>query len=278
MKLGVFLFATDYAMPLDELAPEVESRGFESLWVPEHTHIPVSRKTPYPGGGDLPRDYSHTVDPFVGLAAAAAVTKTLRLGTGICLIVERDPIILAKEVASLDLISHGRFELGLGAGWNRDEMENHGTDYAARFRLLEEQAKAMQQIWTQDEAEFHGEHVDFDPIWSWPKPVQKPHPPVLLGGESRHTLRRIVEFCDGWLPRGRDPERVVDGLAELTAMAQEAGRDPASISTTVFGARPEPESLEQFAAAGAERALFWLPAEGADELLPRLDRYAKLVS
>ncbi|MEE2775993.1 MAG: LLM class F420-dependent oxidoreductase [Acidobacteriota bacterium] len=278
MKLGVFLFATDYAMPLDELAPEIESRGFESLFVPEHTHIPASRTSPYPGGGELPKEYSHTVDPFVGLAAAAATTTTLRLGTGICLIIERDPIVLAKEVASLDLISHGRFELGLGGGWNREEMENHGADYETRFRLLEEQAKAMQQIWTEDEAEYHGEFVDFDPIWSWPKPTQKPHPPILLGGETTYTLRRVVDFCDGWLPRGRDPQRVLEGLAELGEIAREAGRDPATISTSVFAAPPEPDALARFEAAGAERALLWLPADGREDLLPRLDRYAKLLA
>ena len=278
MKIGVFLFATDYAMPLTELAPEVEARGFESLWVPEHTHIPVSRETPYPGGGELPKEYAHTVDPFVGLAAAAAVTTTLRLGTGICLIIERDPIVTAKEVASLDLLSGGRFEFGLGGGWNRDEMENHGVDHSTRFRLLEEQTRAMKEIWTHDEAEFHGKYVDFEPIWSWPKPVQRPHPPLLLGGETGYTLQRIVDFCDGWLPRGRNPERVFAGMAELEQLAKEAGRDPASISTTVFGARPEPEELARYGEAGVDRLLFWLPPATGDELLPRLDRYAKLLS
>ena len=278
MKLGVFLFATDEAMPLPELAPEVESRGFHSLFVPEHTHIPVSRDTPFPGGTELPREYARTLDPFVGLAAAAAVTSTLRLGTGICLLIERDPIITAKEVASLDLLSGGRFELGLGAGWNREEMENHGTDFSSRFRLLEEQAKAMREIWTHDEAEFHGEHVDFDPIWSWPKPVQKPHPPILLGGETIHTLRRVVDFCDGWLPRGRDPERVLEGLAELDRVAAEAGRDRSTLTATVFAARPDPEALARFEEGGADGALLWLPAEGRDSLLPRLDRYAKLLA
>ena len=277
MKLGVFLFATDEAMPLPELAPEVEGRGFDALFVPEHTHIPASRLTPYPGGGELPREYARTLDPFVALAAAAAVTKELRLGTGICLIIERDAIVTAKEVASLDLISGGRFELGLGGGWNREEMENHGTDFTSRFRLLEDQARAMKAIWTADEAEYHGEHVDFAPIWSWPKPVQKPHPPILLGGESIHTLRRVVAFCDGWLPRGRDPERVLEGLGELDRLAREAGRDPRSIATTIFAARPDRDELARFEEAGAERALFWLPAEGRESLLPRLDRYAALL-
>jgi probable F420-dependent oxidoreductase len=277
MKIGVFLFATDYAMPLPELAPEVEARGFESLFVPEHTHIPVSRRTPFPGGGDLPREYAHTVDPFVGLAAAAAVTKTLRLGTGICLLIERDPIVVAKEVASLDLLSGGRFELGLGGGWNREEMENHGTDFATRFKLLEEQTRAMQAIWRDDEAEFHGEHVDFDPIWSWPKPLQKPWPPVLLGGESVHTLRRIVDFCDGWLPRGRMPERVFAGLEMLDEIAAERGRERSSIAVSVFGAAPERAAIERYAEAGVDRCLLWLPPHGRDDLLPRLDEYSRLL-
>ena len=203
MKIGFYYFATDYSMPIVEVARALEERGFESLFVPEHTHIPVSRRTPWPGGAELPRPYSHTLDPFVGLAAAAAVTSSLRLGTGICLLTERDPIVTAKEVATLDLVSNGRFEFGIGAGWNVEEMENHGTAFETRFRVMVDRAKAMQAIWTQEEAAYDGEFTRFEPIWSWPKPVQKPHPPILLGGESKHTLRRVMEFCDGWFPRGR---------------------------------------------------------------------------
>ena len=182
MKIGFYYFATDYSMPVVEAARALEQRGFESLFLPEHTHIPVSRRTPWPGGAPLPKEYSHTLDPFVGLAAAAAATTTLRLGTGVCLLTERDPIVTAKEVATLDLVSGGRFEFGIGAGWNVEEMENHGTRFDTRFRVMVDRIKAMQAIWTQDEATYRGEFTNFEAIWQWPKPVQKPHPPVLLGG------------------------------------------------------------------------------------------------
>ena len=214
--------------------------------MPEHTHIPASRRSPWPGGPELPKQYSHTLDPFVGLAAAAAVTTKLRLGTGICLLTERDPIVTAKEVATLDLVSNGRFEFGIGAGWNAEEMENHGTRFETRFRVMVDRAKAMQAIWTQDEAEYHGEFTSFEPIWSWPKPVQKPHPPILLGGETKHTLRRVMEFCDGWFPRGREFDDPAEQMARLKAAAEEAGRDVRTVSTTLFGGKPE---------AGLRRAL-----------------------
>ena len=278
MKLGVFQFATDYALPIGDLAKEVEDRGFESLWVPEHTHIPSSRKTPYPGGGELPKDYSHTLDPFVSLSYAAARTQTLRLGTGICLLIQRDTLTTAKAVASLDLLSGGRFELGIGAGWNQDEMENHGTAHKTRFRKMGEQVRAMKEVWTQDEAEFHGEFVDFDPVWSWPKPIQKPLPPVLLGGESRHTLQRVVDYCEGWFPRGRNPERVLAALAELDQIAEEAGRRRSTISVSIFAAKTDRESVDGWEAVGADRCIFWLPAEeDHDAVLSRLDRYAQLL-
>jgi len=206
MHLGIFSYNVDYGARPDELARAAEDRGFESFWVGEHTHIPAGRQTPYPGGGPLPKPYYHMADPFVSLMAAAAVTKKLRVGTGICLIIERDTIVTAKEVASLDALSDGRFLFGIGGGWNAEEMENHGTVYKTRFARLREQVLAMKQIWTKDEAAFHGEHVNFDPIWAWPKPAQKPHPPVLLGGESGHTLQRVVDFCEGWFPRGRAHE------------------------------------------------------------------------
>jgi probable F420-dependent oxidoreductase len=274
MKIGFFFFGTDYSMSVVELARELEERGFESLFLPEHTHIPASRRTPWPGGAELPRHYSHTLDPFVALAAAAAVTKTLRLGTGICLLTERDPIVTAKEVATIDLISGGRFEFGIGAGWNAEEMANHGTAFEARFRVMVDRAKAMQAIWTRDEAGYQGEFTAFEPIWSWPKPVQKPHPPILLGGETRHTLRRVMDFCDGWFPRGRgfgDPEAE---MRRLRSAAKEAGRDIKTVSTTLFGAEPEAAYLEQCRAAGIDRALIGLPSEGRDAILPLLDQYA----
>src|SRR2546426_974484 len=211
MHHGVCMFATEYAIRIDELARECESRGFESLWVPEHTHIPTSRRSPFAGGQPLPEQYKHTLDPFVALMAAAAATTKLRVGTGICLIIERDTITTAKAVASLDLLSNGRFELGIGGGWNAEEMEHHGTQFKTRFKRLEEQVKALKAIWTKDEAEFHGQFVDFEKIWSWPKPTQRPHPPILLGGESSYTLQRVVDFCDGWYPRGRAPAKVRAG-------------------------------------------------------------------
>jgi probable F420-dependent oxidoreductase len=278
MHVGAFMFPTEYAVRVDELARALEERGFESLFVPEHTHIPVSRRTPFPGGGPLPKEYSHTLDPFVALTAAAAATSRLRVGTGICLLIQRDPIVTAKMVASLDLLSGGRFLFGVGAGWNQDEMENHGTAFKTRFRLMRERVLAMKEIWTRDEAAFQGEFVRFDPIWSYPKPRQKPHPPVLLAGESGHTLGRVVEFGDGWFPRGRAGEAaILAGLADLRARAARAGRDMATISVSVFGARPEPATLESFRGAGVTRAILRLPSEGRDSVLPLLDQYAKLL-
>ena len=277
MRLGVFQFSTDYAMPIGDLAREVEDRGFESLWIPEHTHITTSRKTPFPGGTGLPEEYKHTLDPFVALSQAAACTSKLRLGTGICLIIQRDTITLAKEVASLDLLSQGRFELGIGGGWNQDEMENHGTEYKSRFSKMGEQVRAMKELWTKEEAEFHGEYVDFDPVWSWPKPTQNPHPPVLLGGESRYTLQRVVDYCEGWFPRGRNEEAVFKGLKVLDELAREADRDRGTISVSLFAAAPDPDALARYEEAGVDRCIFWLPPEGADEVLPRLDGYARLL-
>jgi probable F420-dependent oxidoreductase len=275
MHVGAFIFPTEYSVRIDELARTLEERGFESLFVTEHTHIPVSRRTPWPGGGPLPREYSHTLDPFVGLAVAAAVTTRLRVGTGICLVIQHDPIVLAKVVASLDLLSNGRFVFGVGAGWNADEIENHGTAFPTRFRVMRERVLAMKEIWTHDEAEFHGEFVRFDRIWSYPKPAQKPHPPVLLGGEGPHTLRRVVEFCDGWFPRGRaGADTILTKLEDLRAQAARAGRDPKTISVTVFGGKPDSPTLDRYRAAGIDRVVLPLPSEGRDRVLPLLDQYA----
>lgn len=276
MKVGLVIFATEYAIRVDELARAAEERGFESLFLPEHTHIPKSRRSPFPSGGELPREYSHTLDPFVALGAAAIVTRHLRLATGICLVVERDPITLAKEVASLDLLSRGRVILGIGGGWNAEEMENHGTRFKTRWRLLRERVLAMKEIWTKDEPEFHGEFVNFDPIWSFPKPVQKPHPPILLGNNTERARQRVVEFCDGWLPIPARAGDLTAGVADLRARAEKAGRDPATVSVSVFGAPPEEATLGTYQALGIERALFRLPSAGRDEILPLLDRYARL--
>lgn len=277
MFLGAAIFATDYAIRPDVLARLLEERGFESLFLPEHTHIPASRRSPWPGGGDLPRDYWHTLDPFVALTAAAAATTHLRVGTGICLLVERDPITTAKEVASLDLLSGGRFIFGIGGGWNAEEMENHGTDFKKRWRLLRERVLAMKEIWTSEEAEFHGEIVGFDKIWANPKPVQKPHPPILMGGDGPTTFDRVVEFCDGWMPISARTPDVVEKVEALRRRAVEAGRDPKSISVSVFAAKPERAALDELEAAGVERAILMLPPEGAESVSPLLDKYAKLI-
>ena len=277
MKIGLCIFATEYAIRIDELAREAEARNFESLWVPEHTHIPTSRRSAFAGGQQLPEQYKHTLDPFVALTAAAAATKKLRVGTGICLIIERDTITTAKSVASLDLLSHGRFEFGLGGGWNAEEMEHHGTEFKSRFKRLEEQVRALKEIWTRDVAEFHGQFVNFDPIWAWPKPAQKPYPPILLGGESGYTLQRVVDFCDGWYPRGRAPEKVLEGLKDLKARAAKAGRDMKTISVSAFATPPDKAVLDQFASAGVTRSILLLPPEPRDKVLPLLDQYAKLI-
>ena len=277
MDIGIFMFPTGDAIRPDELGAEVEARGFESLWFPEHTHIPTSRRTPFPGGGELPPEYSRSHDPFVALTAAAMSTKKIGLGTGICLIIERDTITTAKAVASLDVLSGGRFIFGIGGGWNREEMEHHGTDYPTRFAKLEEQVAAFKTIWTEDEAEFHGRHVDFDPIWSWPKPAQKPHPPIVLGGGTRYTRQRVVDHCDGWMPIGRDDEAVLRGIEDLRHRAERAGRAMDTISINVFGATPKREILDRYAEAGVGRAVLLARPEGRDLVLPRLDRYATLL-
>ena len=277
MHIGVFMFATDYAIEVRELARALEERGFESLFVPEHTHIPISRKTPFRGGKELPKEYVHSYDPFVALSFAAAATTKLRLGTGICLVPQRDPIVTAKCVASLDRLSGGRFVFGIGGGWNVDEMENHGARYETRFKLLRERVLAMRALWTEEEAAFHGEMVNFDPVWSYPKPIQKPHPPVILGGETQHTLHRVVEFCDGWFPRAGAGFEPMEGMSRLRQAAAEAGRSMATLSVTVFRAPAEKAALDTYASAGVTRALLQLPSAGRDEILPLLDRYAPLI-
>ena len=277
MNIGIYIFATDYTIRIDELAREAEQRGFESLFVPEHTHIPASRRSPWPGGPELPREYWHTLDPFVALAVAAAATSTIRLGTGICLLTERDPIVNAKEAASLDLLSGGRFELAIGAGWNAEEMENHGTAFATRFRVMSERARAMKVIWAEEEPEFHGEFVDFDPIWSYPKPVQRPNPPILVGGETDHTLRRVVDWADGWFPRGRGGFDPAEGMARLARIADEAGRSMDTIDVSLFGAPPNREALDRAAEAGVTRAILALPSNDRDDVMRRLDRHAELL-
>jgi probable F420-dependent oxidoreductase len=268
------MFPTDYSVDPATLARMVEEHGFESLWFPEHTHIPVSRETPYPGGGELPWEYSHICDPFVALTAAAAVTKTLKVATGVCLVVERDPIILAKEVATIDRVSGGRFLFGVGAGWNLEEMRSHGTDPGRRFGLMRERIEAMKAIWTREEAEYRGEQVDFGPIWCWPKPAQDPYPPVVVGGNGEKVLDRVLSFGDEWMPNRGGPEEVGGRIAELQRRAEEAGRG--RIPVGYYGVRPEHDKVERFREARLDRCIFYLPPQGEDEVARRLDAYAKL--
>ena len=275
MKYGVTIFPTDYAMPMTELAQAVEERGFESLWVAEHSHIPTSRKSPWPGGGDLPKMYYDTLDPFVALTAAAAVTRKIRLATGICLVGQRDLFQTAKQIASLDQISNGRFLFGIGGGWNAEEMADHGTAFETRFRLMRERIEAMKLIWSESEAEYHGKLVDFDPVKTWPKPVQDPPPPIHVGGAFPGAVRRAIRYGDGWMPiHGRDS--IVEQLPALREMAIEAGRDPAEIEITIYGCPAKPELIESYREAGVHRLVFGLPPEEQGATLSRLDRMREL--
>ena len=278
MLVGAFHFPTDYGIDVRELAQALVERGFDSLFVCEHTHIPVSRRSPYPSGGELPKRYSHTHDPFVALAFAAGATRTLKLGTGIALIPQRDPIVTAKSVASLDRLSGGRFIFAIGGGWNVEEMQNHGARYETRFKLLRERVLAMKELWTKEQAEFHGQFVNFDPVWLYPKPRQTPHPPVLLGGETDHTLARVVEFCDGWFPRARGGFEPASAAARLRQAAMAAGRDPQTLSITVFGAPAVRDALAPYRDAGIARVLLEVPDSSRDEVLRILDRNAPLAS
>jgi probable F420-dependent oxidoreductase len=277
MRFGIAMFPTEYAIRPDALGRALEERGFESFWAPEHTHIPASRRSPWPGGPNLPREYWHSYDPFVALGMAAAVTTRLRLGTGICLVVERDPIVTAKAVATLDHLSGGRFLFGIGGGWNAEEMENHGTDFKKRWRVLRERVLAMKEIWTREEAEFHGEFVNFDKIWSHPKPAQKPHPPIVMGGDGATTFDRIAEFGDAWMPIARGTANPVAKIGALHERLARAGRDPRQVPVSIFGARPDRAALDALAGAGVERAIFLVPSEGPDKVLPLLDAYAGFI-
>jgi probable F420-dependent oxidoreductase len=276
MRVGAFYFPADYGINMAELAKALEDRGFDSLFVPEHTHIPASRKSPFPGGGELPKRYSHTHDPFVALSFAAAATKKLKLGTGILLVPQHEPIVTAKAIASLDQLSGGRFIFGIGGGWNVEEMENHGAKYQTRFKQMREHVLAMKELWTKEEASFDGEFVKFDRVWSWPKPAQRPHPPIILGGETDHTLRRVIEYCDGWFPRPRGGFDVVKGVAHLRQMAEKAGRDPSTITTIVFGSANDAKVLESYDKAGIQSALLAIPDDSRDEILRYLDKIAPL--
>ncbi len=278
MKVGGVMFFTDYAMHPPALARAMEERGFESLWVPEHSHIPEVRTSEYPAGGGLVRAYYDLMDPFLALTAAAVATTRLKVGTGVCLVNQRDPIHLAKEVSTLDSLSSGRFLFGVGNGWNREEMENHGTVFETRHKLVRERIEAMQRIWTEDRPQYQGEFVRFEAINQWPKPAQKPHPPIIVGGAFPFAARRAIRYGNGWIPRldWIDQEGIRPVLQRFHAMAHDAGRDPASLPVSLFRVPDDPDRLRSYQEAGVERVVFSLPAETEDKLLPILDRWASL--
>jgi probable F420-dependent oxidoreductase len=276
MEFGVTIFLTDSSIGPAEVAREAEARGFTSLFLPEHTHIPTSRRTPAPMGGPLPEMYSRILDPFIGLTVAASVTERIRLGTGICLVAQRDPFVTAKEVATLDLLSGGRFEFGIGFGWNVEEIEDHGVEFPQRRALGRENVLAMKRLWSDDEASFEGEFVRFEPSWAWPKPVQRPGPAVLIGGQGGPVLfRHVAEYADGWMPVGA---RGVAKSAPLLREAYEAaGRDPASARVVPLGTIPEASKLEYLAGLGITEIVLNLPSAGRDEVLSVMDDHAKIV-
>ena len=279
MEFGAAMFFTEYSMAPAELGRALETRGFESLWAPEHSHIPSSRSTPFPQGGELPQKYYDAMDPFVSLTAAAMSTTNLRIATGVCLVAQRDPIQTAKLVASVDQVSGGRFLFGVGGGWNAEEMADHGTLFKTRFKQMRERIAAMKTIWTEDEPEFHGELVEFPKMKAWPKPVQKPHPPVIVGGAFPHAARRAVRYGNGWVPHAGRPQYsdVTDFMPQFREMAQAAGRRPDEVPVTVFGVPQDLERLQRYRDRDVARVVVSLPSAAADEILPILDRWAEFI-
>lgn len=276
MQVGVAMFCTDYAMAATELAIALEERGFDSLWCPEHSHIPLTRESDFPQGGELPKKYYDVMDPFVVLGAAAAVTTRLKLATGICLVAQRDAIQTAKAVASLDQVSGGRFLFGIGPGWNADEMANHGTEFKLRNKIMRERIEAMRMIWTETKPEYHGETVGFGPMMTWPKPIQKPYPPVLVGGGVPYGARRALAYGDGWVPHARRPTyRLLDKLSEFREMEKAAGR---TVPITAFGAEHDPDEWAAYRDAGVERIVLSIDSAQADVVLPMLDQWAGRLS
>jgi probable F420-dependent oxidoreductase len=277
MDFGLTIWFTPSSIRPADLARAAEERGFESLFVPEHTNIPVSRESPYPGGGELPDEYRRMFDPLVALTAAATVTTHLKVGTSVCLVPQHDPVLLAKATATLDLVSNGRFVFGVGAGWNIEEARNHGTVIEHRWRLLRERVEAIVRIWEDDVAEYHGELVEIEPTWSWPKPVQRPHPPVFIGGTGPHVFDRVLAYGDGWMPSPALLDRpLADQVAELQSRAADAGRAP--IPVTMYGGRGGAAVIDELEAAGVSRSVLSLPPAPAEVVLPMLDEYAALLS
>ena len=278
LKFGVSLFFTDYSMTPTALAAELEQRGFESVWSGEHSHIPAVIKTPFPGAGGIKKHYYDVMDPFVTLTAAAYATKTLKIGTGVCLIAQRDPIQTAKLVASIDQVSGGRFLFGVGDGWNKEEIEDHGTVFETRHKRAREAVEAMKQIWTQSNAEYHGDFIDFDPIMTWPKPVRKPHPPILVGGAFPYSARRAIRYGNGWVPGGTGGHRdIVDLIPRFRRMAAEAGRDPASLPITAWYPARDLALMHRYHELGVERAVFTVPSATAETVLPALDEIGAMM-
>ena len=279
MHFGALMFLTDYSMKPVDLARALEARGFESFWTPEHSHIPASRRTPYPMGGELPKEYYDAMDPFVTLTAAAVATKTLKVGTGICLVNQRDPIQTAKEVATIDQVSDGRFLFGIGIGWNQDEMENHGSVFDTRAKLVRERIEAMKEIWTKPKAEYHGEFVNFDPMMAWPKPMQKPHPPILVGGAFPYSARRAIRYGDGWMPQVTDksPTPLIELVPRFRQMCAEAGRDPDKMDISIGGQQPDADLVKRYRDAGINRVSASLPSEKADTILPMLGQWVAVM-
>jgi probable F420-dependent oxidoreductase len=279
MDVGAAMFFTEYSMMPDALGRALEARGFESVWAPEHSHIPSSRRSRPASGGDLGRQYYDVMDPFVTLTAAAGATRSLKLATGVCLVIQRDTIQTALEVASLDQVSGGRFLFGIGGGWNEEEMADHGTVFKTRFKRMREQIEAMRAIWTEEEPEYYGEIVEFPKMKTWPKPAQRPYPPVIVGGAFPHSARRAVRYGDGWVPNASRPSYadVTEFLPQFREMAVAAGRDPGSIPVTIFGAAADGDRLKRYRDQGIARAVVMPPSAGADTVMPILDDWARLI-
>ena len=279
MKFGASMFFTDYSMGPAELAVALEERGFDIVWAPEHSHIPTSRKSSFILGSELPKRYYDVMDPFVTLTAAAMATRTLRVGTGVCLVAQRDPIQTAKLVASIDQVSGGRFVFGVGNGWNEDEMENHGTAFATRHKRARENIEAMKEIWTKSEAEYHGELVNFDPMMAWPKPVQKPYPSILVGGAFPYSARRAIRYGDGWMPQvtERSPTPLIELIPKFRQMCAEANRDPDKMDISIGGQSSDADLAKRYRDAGVNRVSTSLPSEKAGTILPILDEWVAVM-